>query len=343
MYAARRPIQDKTGEPLNDKYFTQTLLPDYMNDHPGETAGWDVVFDARGHFTEPHTGREVPLGTLEVRQYLRRAGRVDAPTRGSGLFPTHGPDNRFQAVLFIEKEGFLPLFHRVRLADRYDLAIMSTKGMSVVAARHLIDEVCGRNKIPLLVLHDFDKSGFSILGTLRRDNRRYRYRHAVRVIDLGLRLADVEACGLEAEGVYLKESSEVQANLKRNGATKEEVEFLLGRERVELNAFTSRALIDWLEAGLNRHGVKKVLPGEDVLAEAYRQAFVRQFVRGAIPGLLQEANRQLEGTGAPAGLCARVAALLEKGQEAPWDHAVARLARKAVRRLREGEGHGEAG
>ena len=33
-------------------------------------------------------------------------------------------------MLFIEKEGFLPLFEAVHLAERYDLAIMSTKGMS---------------------------------------------------------------------------------------------------------------------------------------------------------------------------------------------------------------------
>jgi hypothetical protein len=34
---------------------------------------------------------------------------------------------------------------------------MSTKGVSVTAARRLVDDVCGANDIPLLVLHDFDK------------------------------------------------------------------------------------------------------------------------------------------------------------------------------------------
>jgi hypothetical protein len=38
-------------------------------------------------------------------------------------------------VLFIEKEGFMPLFERVHLAERYEIADMSTKGMSVTAAR----------------------------------------------------------------------------------------------------------------------------------------------------------------------------------------------------------------
>jgi hypothetical protein len=63
MYAARPSILELTGrDALDDKYFTQTLLPDYLEEHPSETAGWDVVFDARGHFVEPHTTRSVPLG-----------------------------------------------------------------------------------------------------------------------------------------------------------------------------------------------------------------------------------------------------------------------------------------
>ena len=78
MYAARGDILKLTGTTkLNDHYFTQTLLPDYVGKHPVETRDWDVVFDARGSFLEPHTNREVPLGTIEVRQYLG-----DRPDRG---------------------------------------------------------------------------------------------------------------------------------------------------------------------------------------------------------------------------------------------------------------------
>src|SRR6185436_1917521 len=114
-----------TGKPLDDNYFCQPLLPDYLRDHPRETAGWDVVFDARGHFTEPHTEVVVPLGTLDVRQYLdairgHQVGELEVRLGDSG-FPTRGPAARFGAVLFIEKEGFMPLFQRVRLAERYDL------------------------------------------------------------------------------------------------------------------------------------------------------------------------------------------------------------------------------
>jgi hypothetical protein len=67
MYAARPHIQKVTGKPLNDNYFTQTLLPDYMNE---TGVDWNVVYDARGHFTEPHNGDSFGVGTLEVREYL---------------------------------------------------------------------------------------------------------------------------------------------------------------------------------------------------------------------------------------------------------------------------------
>jgi len=171
MYQARPGILARATDHdvLDDAYFTQTLLPDYMAEHPEETANWDVVFDARGSLHEPHTEREVALGTLDVRKYLRdvEAHYVDEAMPvpgGNRSFLTVGPENRFSAILFVEKEGFLPLFQHVWLAARYDIAIMSTKGMSNTAARRLVDTFCER--IPLLVAHDFDKAGFSILGTL---------------------------------------------------------------------------------------------------------------------------------------------------------------------------------
>ena len=58
MYAARPAILELTGKTkLDDRYFTQALLPDYIEEHPEITANWDVVFDDRGSFIEPHTGQ----------------------------------------------------------------------------------------------------------------------------------------------------------------------------------------------------------------------------------------------------------------------------------------------
>ena len=67
MYAARGHIQKVTGQELDSNYFTQTLLPDYVME---TGVSWDVVYDARGHFNEPHAGHGFGIGTLEVRRYL---------------------------------------------------------------------------------------------------------------------------------------------------------------------------------------------------------------------------------------------------------------------------------
>jgi hypothetical protein len=51
----------------------------------------------------------------------------------------------------------------------------------------------------VFVLHDFDVNGFSIFGTLGKSSRRYRFENPATLVDLGLRLADVEAMRLDHE------------------------------------------------------------------------------------------------------------------------------------------------
>jgi hypothetical protein len=130
--------------------------------------------------------------------------------------------------------------------------------------------------VPLLVLHDFGKAGLSIAATLGRDTRRYQFEDEINIIDIGLRLDDVRALGLEgaAESTFDRGSSIArQENLKANGATDDEVRFLLER-RVELNALPSDELVAFIERKLTEHGVAKVVPDDDMLAETYR-AFKR--------------------------------------------------------------------
>lgn len=196
MYAARARVLELTGGKCwaRSSYFTQGLLPEFIEANPALTADWNVVFDARGRLLEPHTGRRIDLGTLEVRDYIGdwSATPPESPLRISipAACPTHGPANRYGFALFVEKEGFYPLLERYRIADRYDVAVMSTKGMSVTAARELVDRLCEQG-VQVLVLHDFDKSGFSIVHTLRTESPRYKHRSKPTVVDIGLRLEDV--------------------------------------------------------------------------------------------------------------------------------------------------------
>src|SRR6516162_2032954 len=94
-----------------------SLLPDYIEEHDLD---WDVVFDDRGHFAEPHTDRTIGLGTLSVRHYLANVRDIDfaEPSFAHGKLVTKGPHGCYGGILFIEKEGFLQLFDAVQLSNR---------------------------------------------------------------------------------------------------------------------------------------------------------------------------------------------------------------------------------
>jgi hypothetical protein len=299
-------------------YFSQTLLPDYIEENG---VAWNVVYDARGHFEEPRTNRRIGCGTIEVDNYLRAIKKPEiVPTEFSGAHvDTIGPSGAFSAVLFCEKEGFGPLFRAVDLANRYDLMIVSTKGVSVTAARRLVDRICGR--LPLFVLHDFDVAGFLILGTLQRDTRRYRFLTHINAVDLGLRLADIE--GLEREPAAASKTSaySLRCQLAENGATSAESDILLN-ERVELNAMASDALIEMIERKLKDYGLEKAMPADDLLAEAYRAFHRSEQLREKFEEMEAEFDAEAAEVEVPENLKEHVRAALAKSEDLRWDDAV---------------------
>jgi hypothetical protein len=318
-YQARPKIMAMTEDKeLQYGYFSQTLLPDYIEEHGVD---WNVVYDARGHFEEPHTNRRIGCGTIEVGNYLHAMKEPDIiPAAFSHAnVDVIGPDGGISAVLFCEKEGFNPLFKAVNLANRHDLMIVSTKGVSVTAARRLIDNICGDNNLPLFVLHDFDVAGFMIFGTLQRDTRRYQFSNVIKPVDLGLRLADIAGLEREPAAATKTSASVLRDQLAENGATDAEIAILLS-ERVELNAMTSDALIEMIERKLKAHGMRKVIPDGEQLGEAYR-AFHRsnelraQFVE-LVDGFKETKIK------VPKNLKQRVRAVLAKHDDLRWDDAV---------------------
>jgi len=328
MYAARPKIAQLADRDIGtgfDKYFTQSLLPDYIAEVRPAWAS-KVVFDARGHFVEPHTNQGLGLGTLEVRNYLASARRH----RINGFefdvlearYPTRGPKNRFGAILFLEKEGFGPLLQEARLAARYDLAIMSTKGMSVTASRELVEELCATHRIPLLVLHDFDISGFTIFGTLRSSTRRFKYARSFQVIDLGLRLADIE--DLERENVFISSPDKTAVTLRRHGAIGEEIDILVGGERVELNALASDELVALIERKLGENGIAKVIPDDKTLADAYRRMHKQAVIQDKIDELVKDLDENEAEV--PARLRHRIKKAIKLDPTRSWDDVVREIA-----------------
>ena len=333
MYTARPPMQKAAGgQELDDQYFTKVLLPKFLNENPELTAKWDIVFDARGHFEEPHTGFNFGLGTVEVREYL--ASLHDPKLIAAALKPAgidfRGPSGSFGALLFIEKEGFNKILEAARIPERYDIAIMSTKGTSVTAARKLADEMCAAYDIPLVIARDFDKTGFSISGTLQRDTWRYTFQNVIEVKELGLSLDDVQEMGLETEYQYHKKGDKevMIANMRENGASEAEIEFMFrdfdrlrSTRRVELNAMTSPQFVAFIERKLKAAGIKKIVPDKKELGDAYRA-----FVRGReAERIVKPALKKLEGlkVTVPRNLEQRVRAYLRKNPAQRWDAAVA--------------------
>jgi DNA topoisomerase VI subunit B len=332
MYAARPLVQELTGKAKNwsnSDYFTQILLPDYLDQHPVETETWDVAYDARGKLIEPHTGRRVDLGTLPVRSYyadwhssISNSGRYQL----SHEVKTSGPANRYKFVLFIEKEGFDELLKRSSIAEKYDLAVMSTKGMSVTAARDLIEKLSDQG-VTILVLRDLDKAGFSIVHTLKKSGRRYKYNTPPTVIDLGLRLSDAKEMELPAEAVEYDSQKDPRISLLEAGANEIEAEFLRsgGRpkqwtgNRIELNAMTSPQFIDFLEKKLMEAGVEKVIPEGSIL----KKAFLREHRNTYLQQKLDEAMETYDGNHieVPDDLSEQIKTKIQNSTQS-WDVAI---------------------
>jgi hypothetical protein len=158
-----------------------------------------------------------------------------------------------------------------------------------------------------------------ILGTLHRDTRRYQFSNAIEPVDLGLRLEDI--AGLEREPAAATKTSEanLREQLAENGATDAEIEILL-RERVELNAMTSDALVAMIERKLKQYGLKKVIPDDELLGEAY-QAF---HLSNELGEKFEELESEFEASKIklPKNLKNQVRAKLKKHPDLRWDDAL---------------------
>jgi hypothetical protein len=346
-YACREKFKLLTTRDLEYPYFAGTLLVKYLN---RRRPGWKITADPRGTLRIPNAGYalRIPCGTVHIDNYLRDAGKAVKPFADvkSFKFPVGWPSvaagQRYRAVLYIEKEGFDPLLEEAQIAERFDLAVLSCKGMSVVAARKLVDTVCYRGGgVPLLTAHDFDKSGFEIAQRLVSVSREaelaervtYEFQNAIDVIDLGLNLADVEKYDLQHEtcdfnGSFADDSL----------ATPEEQEFLRSGLRVELNAFTSPQFVEWLEAKLVKHlGEGRLVPKQDVLADAYRRALAVARINRELHRVRTRAVTHALSAAVPEGLAATLGRRMKESSR-PWDWELYEL---AVETLGEAGGAGE--
>ncbi|MDD4274943.1 MAG: hypothetical protein PHG14_14600 [Desulfobacter postgatei] len=347
-YQARPHILRLAGvDRLGDDYFRE-LVTEYQALNPASTKDWNVAYDPRGHLVEPFTGRKIPMGTLGVKDYIQawngvsifEGGTFSPPEISDPNIEIIGHQGRYKFALFIEKEGFQPLFEVSKIQERYGVAILSTKGMSNRAARFLVENL-SINGVTVFVLRDFDKSGFTIAKTLSTNTKTYQFEHKPNVIDLGFRLEDIQ--GLEHEPVTYQGVNSPRESIISSGATQEEADLLVqgGYKnnwhgiRVELNAMPSKQFIHFIEKKLEDHGVKKVVPDENVLRGAYqkfklaskKRKFLHEVMEKFMPEIRKElAGYETEDIDVPDDLKQKVLSLMAgKNNTLPWEDALTRL------------------
>jgi hypothetical protein len=118
---------------------------------------------------------------------------------------------------------------------------------------------------------------------------------------------------------------------ENSGATDDEIDFLLGEgdfeeygsRRIELNALTSRQLVDLVERRLEQHGIKKIVPAADKLAGAFRAHARAPKIKEAIEKAI--ADMPDDAVEVPADLEEQVKAYLEENPECAWEEAVAEI------------------
>ena len=112
----------------------------------------------------------------------------------------------------------------------------------------------------------------------------------------------------------------IRIRLKLNGATLEEIDFLMAGQRVELNAMTSDQFVVFIERKLTEAGIAKVVPSKDLVDEVYRlfarSKQIEEIVEKEIAAL---ADAEIA---IPDDLEALVRAYLAEHPDEPWEAAV---------------------
>ena len=112
--------------------------------------------------------------------------------------------------------------------------------------------------------------------------------------------------------------------LRTHGATDNEIEFLKG-ERVELNAMTSRQMVDFIEAKLTKHGIAKVVPDADIIEAHARRLIGQRLAREALAEIRDQITRQAAATALPESIGVQLRRHLARHPSLAWDDALAQI------------------
>lgn len=241
-YAVRPYVIKELEKELDYAYFCKELIGGYE----AEKGDIPLMYrDERGTLYHPHEGRDIPIGTIAVENYTK-------------------PKWMFNKVLYIEKEGFFNVLKAEKIPEKYDMALLTSKGYASRAIKDLLDEIGddAQEEITFFCIHDADAYGTTIYETLQNETRA-RPGRKVKIINLGLEPEEAIAMGLEIERVEKSNRKKAVA-----GYVDPVYERWLQNFRVELNAMSTPLFIAWLERKLRPYDKGKVIPPERVMVES---------------------------------------------------------------------------
>ncbi len=309
-YVVRPLLVEHCGSEPDYGYFSQ-VVQDRENVDGQPLPG--IFRDPRGTLYIPHTGEEIPLGTLAVEGYRHRHWT-------------------FNKVLYIEKEGFFPLLKDARWPERHDCALLTSKGQATGAARDLLDLLGDvGEQIQFFCVHDADGPGTTIYQALVQATKT-RAARKVRIVNLGLEPEEAIAMGLQDEPVPTSKRRIAVAPY-----VSDEWRDWLQRRRVELNSMTSPQFLTWLDAKMEARGKGKLVPPSDVLkrrlkeeTEARLRASITERVlkeagfEGQVKAAIRRLRRRMDGRTRTLATAIRKA--FSSGPSHSWADIVARIA-----------------
>ena len=292
---------------------------------------------------QPHTGQSVGLGTVEIDRLTNHVALKPMSKLSSFRYSNASPERRFSGVLFVEKEGFNEAIEESGLLERYDIALASTKGNSVVALRVLLDEMVTRNPdFKVFTMTDFDISGTSIKTTLTKDNElRYVFKNDIRTIPICVTWDHAKALherGLSEPVKFPKPKGKTNKEIddaiaakfrflvRENDVEQEGARFLMYKKRrVAINAMTTGEILDLIEGAFKQHAIK-VLPDQHHLEGAWKE----QLLSAHLEKVEAQIRDELTLQEMPENLMADVEAILKEDPSQSWDQAVREVAGRTL-------------
>lgn len=210
----------------------------------------NLVSDPRGYLYEPHSKKEIKLGTKQIDDYVVS-------------------DIEYQGILYIEKENPLLQLTEAKIGQKYDILMCASKGYAVRAVKSLLKKCSQKDDFKIFCIHDADPDGYMIYQDLVNNLPE------VQVIDLGLGIEQGLDMGISPETFTRKKSIPSSLTLSEN----EKKLFEENKLRIEISVMSPRDFINWVDSQLAKYLPEKKIPDNEIFIQELKPNLYDEFSR----------------------------------------------------------------